>query len=137
MRQAKTFLSPGQLTPSGFFFQRPKGIPRAKVSYVFSPEGLRIRIKGKVNDLIVPINSKQIVRDPKKAMDTELTRHPPPRQSQLMVNGFSRKGKTMSLKSFFQYVGEELVPFLLRPSGKRKALTHEQINDIFQLRLIY
>jgi len=135
LKQATRLLSKEQSTPGGFFFQRPKGVKKGKVRYQVTKKGLRIKISGKVNDLILPIDAKLIVRDPKLAMEQAMKGLKKPRQAQLLINGFNRKNPAFtSAKGFFNYMSD-IIPELMERDTQ--PLSAEEINRIFQLKMIY
>jgi hypothetical protein len=105
-----------------------------------SDGSLSIKIRGKVDDIILPLNTKLILKDPKAAMREALKGRKRPRQVVLMVNGFasgesgdSTGGSPYSMKAFFDYIHDELIPFLRR----RRKMSYAMIEKIFNVKLVY
>jgi hypothetical protein len=126
------FLSKDQVTPSGFWIQRPKGVGKGKLIYRLRGNSLEVSIPGKMRDVVLSLNARLILRNPEKALTEAMQGRKRPRQVRLMVNGF-QGNNSYSAKQFFEYMHDDLLPFL----RKRRGLTVDQINTIFQLRMIY
>jgi hypothetical protein len=146
LKTARSVLSESQITPKGFFLQRPKGMKKGSLKYRLREGSLEIIARKRMHDVIIPISVKLILRDPIEAQRQALLGRRKPRQTRLMVNGFA--GKTSyDVADFFSYMHDELIPYLKGKSAymhrergvlRQKApMSNRQIEDIFHLRLIY
>jgi hypothetical protein len=141
LKTARSVLSGSQITPSGFFLQRPKGIKRGSLKYTLRRGELEITARKRMHDIVIPISVRHILRDPIQAQQRALSGRKKPRKIRLMVNGFA--GKTSyPVADFFNYMKEELIPYLrgdadLRGKMVNQRMTNGMIEDAFHLRLIY
>lgn len=130
-RLAEKFNGKATVTPTGFFFQRPKGVRKGKIKYKFFEDHMEIKGGKLMNDIVINLDVKKIVVDPLKEVKRVTKKYKRPREAKIMVNGFQGKNRR-TLKGFFEYFNDELLPYL-----KAKDLNDEEIEEIFQLRLIY
>jgi hypothetical protein len=131
LKTARSVLSNAQLTPKGFFLQRPKGMKKGSLRYIMHDGSLEIVARKRMHDVIIPLNLRLVITDPKRAQQDALGKRKSPRQMRLMVNGFA--GKTSyGVADFFNYMHDELPKI-----QKKSKLTRAEMEDIFHLRLIY
>jgi hypothetical protein len=137
LRQARKIVSSKSITPGGFFIQIPKGVRKRDYSVKIENGVIVEKIRGKQNDRIVPLNSKDVAIDPpgafRKAAERELRKMKgkKPVAAQLMVNGFTGK-RVVSLKQLLNYL-EHSPQFLTSVED----IGDDDFEDTFQIKFIY
>lgn len=155
LRKLRGTLSDQQITPSGFFVQIPRGVPKNKFRVSVSTKGeVSIKTPGR-RDVILKLNPKRLARDPLKEITQTLGKKKP-RFTKLQVNGYEVKGEGFktddpeSVKLFYEY-WETLFAELTDEETRRQAaeenprekrykgrtMTAAEVADKFTLKLIY
>lgn len=135
-RQVAKVISSKSLTPGGFWIQVPKGVKPAQYKIKVEKGVIREIIRGKQNDSITALSSRDIAKDPIRAFRLAIARQEKltgkkAKQAQLIVNGFQGK-RVQSIKSMLYYL--ENSP---RFAFETEDLDGDEFEDTFQLKLIY
>lgn len=129
-----------QFTKGGVFIEKPVNVPSNKFRIRFSDTGeIRMRY-GSLDEVLVKLDPKKLVVNPKKEIQDKVASRKPDNVS-LVVNGFkAAAAQSFTLNQFSMYMENELVPDWLKHNRKyydNKAEAMKAFTDIFHARLLY
>ena len=132
-------ISKEQFTKGGIFIEKPVNVPARDYLVKFTGKGVKIS-GGKRKDTIVKLNPKILAVDPTKAVEVAMAKRRKPKFVSLMVNGFNSRHMSASLKQFYYYLNNVLLPSFTEKNSDDETEDDEIIEkftDIFHLKLIY
>ena len=122
-----------QFTKKGIFIEKPINLKASQYKVQFTKKGVTIKGLSR-SDRIVRLDAKTLAVDPEKAVKQAVIGDP--KRISLMVNGFRSQHESLSLKQFWQYMRDELLPQWMDKNSHYDN-PEKLFTDIFHLRLLY
>lgn len=122
-----------QFTKRGLFLEKPINLRSSQYKVKFTKRGVTIKGLSR-SDRIVRLDAKTLAVDPEKAVKQAVLGEP--KRISLMVNGFRSQHESLSLKQFWQYMRDELLPQWM-DKNDHYPNPEKLFTDIFHLRLLY
>ena len=127
-----------QFTPNGIFIEKPVNVPASEYKISLTAKG-EVRFKGRDrNDVIVPLETRAIVKDANKEIDRVLNSREEPDTYSLICGKYS-SGLGFTKKTLSQYLKDDLMREWLEEGGKyyREGNTKQGFTDVFKIRFLY